>query len=167
METIELNQQELISLYNNANDSGKKLLENKYGKETFVKPNIMDRVKTAEQAFAIKGISIASIIQPNDAIDEVAYKVLKVIVEILNEGWVPDWKNNNQYKYYPWFDVSSGSGEIRREEFTNFIEARKRFTDLIRIHAVSTSYMAIEWEEKHAEGGATVRGEFMINPVND
>jgi hypothetical protein len=110
METIELNQQELISLYNNANDSGKKLLENKYGKETFVKPNIMDRVKTAEQAFAIKGISIASIIQPNDAIDEVAYKVLKVIVEILNEGWVPDWKNNNQYKYYPWFDVSSGSG---------------------------------------------------------
>ena len=35
--------------------------------------------------------------------DEIAYRKLKTIAEALNEGWVPDWGNSNQYKYWPWF----------------------------------------------------------------
>jgi len=42
--------------------------------------------------------------------DEIAYRQVKMIVEALNEGWTPDWSNQNQYKYYPWFVMGSPSG---------------------------------------------------------
>jgi hypothetical protein len=42
--------------------------------------------------------------------DEVAYKMIKEIVKTFNEGWVPDWSNSNEYKYYPWFRMGSPSG---------------------------------------------------------
>lgn len=36
---------------------------------------------------------------------EAQYKMI-VIAEALNEGWIPDWDNHNEYKYYPWFEMS-------------------------------------------------------------
>jgi hypothetical protein len=42
--------------------------------------------------------------------DEVAYKMIKEIVKAFNEGWLPDWTNSNEYKYYPWFKMGSPSG---------------------------------------------------------
>lgn len=41
-----------------------------------------------------------------------AYKLF-IIFEAINNGWTPDWRNWNQYKYYAWFEVkalSSGFG---------------------------------------------------------
>lgn len=35
--------------------------------------------------------------------DEIAYRKLKMIVRVLNEGWVPDWDNANERKWRPWF----------------------------------------------------------------
>ena len=110
MENLQITKENALKAYNSGCDDVKKVLANLFGKETFVPKNIMDRVKTADDAFKIKGISISSIINDNDTPDEIAYKIIKVIVEVLNEGWVPDWKNDSQYKYYPWFDMSSGSG---------------------------------------------------------
>lgn len=40
----------------------------------------------------------------------IAHAKLVIIADALNEGWKPDWKNFNEWKYYPWFDLSSGSG---------------------------------------------------------
>lgn len=38
------------------------------------------------------------------------YKLI-IIFKAINNGWIPDWSNWNQYKYYPWFEVlSSGFG---------------------------------------------------------
>jgi len=110
MENLQITKENALKAYNSGCDDVKKVLANLFGKETFVPKNIMDRVKAADDAFKIKGISISSIINDNDTPDEIAYKIIKVIVEVLNEGWVPDWKNDSQYKYYPWFDMSSGSG---------------------------------------------------------
>lgn len=39
---------------------------------------------------------------------EAQYKMI-VIAEALNEGWMPDWNNYNEYKYYPWFEMSPSS----------------------------------------------------------
>jgi hypothetical protein len=33
------------------------------------------------------------------------YAKLFLIAEALNEGWVPDWGNDDQWKYYPWMWV--------------------------------------------------------------
>ena len=39
-----------------------------------------------------------------------AYKLM-IAYKAINDGWVPDWNNYSQYKYYPWFRVlSSGFG---------------------------------------------------------
>jgi hypothetical protein len=46
----------------------------------------------------------------NDTPDEVAYKKLKIVIKAINQGWVPDWTNSSQPKYWPWFNLSSGSG---------------------------------------------------------
>lgn len=38
-----------------------------------------------------------------ESTDEIAYKKLKIIVRALNEGWEPDYNDENQRKWYPWF----------------------------------------------------------------
>lgn len=39
-----------------------------------------------------------------------AYKLM-VIYKAINNGWVPDWSNDEQRKWFPWFGVlTSGSG---------------------------------------------------------
>jgi hypothetical protein len=35
-----------------------------------------------------------------------AYKLM-IIYKAINNGWKPDWSNWKQFKYYPWFNVSS------------------------------------------------------------
>ena len=39
-----------------------------------------------------------------------AYSKLIIIAAALNEGWVPDWDNTNQKKWYAWFKMGSGFG---------------------------------------------------------
>lgn len=41
--------------------------------------------------------------------DTNAFEKLKVIIKALNEGWIPDWSNYNQYKYYPFFEYKNKS----------------------------------------------------------
>jgi len=41
---------------------------------------------------------------------QAAYKLM-VIYKAINNGWVPDWSDDGQRKWFPWFGVlSSGSG---------------------------------------------------------
>ncbi len=43
--------------------------------------------------------------KPKNAVQKTlnAYAKLFIIAEALNEGWVPNWADTNQSKYYPWF----------------------------------------------------------------
>lgn len=42
-----------------------------------------------------------------------AYRLM-IIYKAINNGWVPDWSDDDQYKHFPWFGVlSSGSGFSR------------------------------------------------------
>lgn len=40
----------------------------------------------------------------------IAHFKLMVIIEAINNGWIPDWDDSNQAKYYPWFKMGSGFG---------------------------------------------------------
>ena len=35
-------------------------------------------------------------------LDEVAYQKLRIITAALNEGWEPDFTNDDEYRYYPY-----------------------------------------------------------------
>ncbi|MDV3666346.1 hypothetical protein CMU51_20050 [Elizabethkingia anophelis] len=75
--------------------------------------DIKERIKTFNDVLNYHGIKYEDYEYECTSMtdDEIAYKQLKLIVSALNEGWVPDWDNSNQCKYYAWFRMgSSGSG---------------------------------------------------------
>lgn len=68
-------------------------------------------IKTFEQACEIKGYDPVKILPDVSAFPArhqaalTATAKMYVITEAANEGWEPDWNNNDEYKYYPWFDM--------------------------------------------------------------
>lgn len=120
---IYIEKNNLLDAYKNGNADNKKMLENLFGKEMFRPKNIMERVKTYEDACEVLGISPV-LNSPNlcicekhestgemhehfsfrQAIDKhaLAYLKLCVITAALNEGWTPQF-TKDEYRYYPWF----------------------------------------------------------------
>lgn len=80
-----------------------KLVDNEEAKE---KKPVTERVKTFDDACKELGIDAEAIQQQwQDAgitmLDEVAYQKLRIITEALNEGWKPEFKED-EYRYYPY-----------------------------------------------------------------
>ena len=85
----------------------------------------MPKIKTFAAACKAVGANPKDFELPADA-DAVersinAYrKLVKVIVPALNEGWVADFADASQRKYYPWFyNYRAGSGF----SFTDFVDS--------------------------------------------
>lgn len=98
-----------LKAHRSADKDGKLLLENLYGKEVFKNQDVRDRIKTFEDALAETGRpdipSFSDV--PTDMIDYfIAQYKMSVIVEALNEGWIPDWNNSSEYKWRIWFKMS-------------------------------------------------------------
>ena len=74
---------------------------------------ITGRVKTFEGACAEVGEDPHDEKFSDGEPDELAYRKLKVIAKALNNGWVPDWNNGNQSKWYPWFYMDSPGFRFR------------------------------------------------------
>jgi len=87
----------------------REILIETFGKDCFVKRDYTD-IKTFEDACEELNINPGDVINGNDLPDEIAYKKLKVVIKAVNQGWIPDWSNGNQYKWWPWFNLSSGFG---------------------------------------------------------
>ncbi|MCQ9638645.1 hypothetical protein MP478_04525 [Chryseobacterium sp. WG14] len=75
---------------------------------------ITEKVKSFEDACQILGIEPnipqVEMLPENHKKAIIAHYKLIIIAEALNEGWVPDWQNSNQTKYFPWFKMGSSSG---------------------------------------------------------
>jgi hypothetical protein len=102
MATLTIGDQKARELYPSASPEWKTILEESFPKG-FFSQKITDRVKSFEDACEILGIDSDEVYDSYDSPDEVAYKQLKVIIKALNESWTPDWNNDNQPKYWPWF----------------------------------------------------------------
>jgi hypothetical protein len=115
-QTLEVTKQNAIQAYNEADSKGKELLENLYGKEVF-NQKITDRVKSFEDALELYSKKIEPVLSNllnytgynKEVISAQATEKLKIIISVLNEDWTPDWDNSNQYKYYPYFDMSNNT----------------------------------------------------------
>ena len=78
------------------------------------------------------------------------YKLM-VIYKAINNGWIPDWSNDDQYKYYPWFGVlSSGFGfSISRYTYVSTItDVGSRLCTDTREKAL---YMASQFEQEYKD----------------
>lgn len=113
MKTLEITKDAAIKAYKNSSQESKNLLEDLFGKEIFQKKPI-ERIKTVEDILGEYNISIEQFNLANKDLskDEKAYKILKMLANILNEGWEPNWDNNNEYKYFPYFNMSSSGFRV-------------------------------------------------------
>lgn len=71
-----------------------------------------------------------------------AYKKLELIVEVLNEGWIPNWSDSEEYKYYPYFEFNSEAGRFSSSDYylsnhvNSFVGSRLVYrTKELAIHA--------------------------------
>lgn len=106
-----IEESEARKLYLTASPEFKQMLETTFGK-SFFSMKITDRIKTYEDACKALDIAAQLEVTLNElgfTPDEINLRKIKTITEALNEGWKADWNDSNQYKYYPWFKMSSGS----------------------------------------------------------
>lgn len=75
----------------------------------------MSEIKTWESVCEKLNISPdllpdVSLLEEKDRKNVIAYYKLTKVAEALNDGWVPDWSNSDEYKYYPYFDMNPEGG---------------------------------------------------------
>ena len=74
--------------------------------------NIQDRIKTVEDAIEVLGecqevMTLNALKKHTDDKWAIARQEWVVIVKALNEGWYPDFDNNNERKWYPCFNLEN------------------------------------------------------------
>lgn len=114
MRTLQIKQDSLLAAFRNAGKEGKQVLSDLFGKQVALYDNITDRVKSFEDACQVLGIStnvpeVKGLPRKHQKAIIANYKLI-VIAEALNEGWKPNWQDSDEYKYYPWFDMSNPAG---------------------------------------------------------
>lgn len=109
---IEIREDVILQGYNEANLEQKKLIEkyfviNKPGK-------LIDKLKTWEDVLRYakeKGYKFSLPYAKSTTIkEEISLNALckiHLLTKVFNEGWVVDFSNLNQYKYYPYFEKKS------------------------------------------------------------
>jgi len=108
---MEIQKQNVIKAYNGADDNGKLMLETLFPDICFTDERkqrpIMERVKTFEDACEELGLTEQAVTEQWDNArldmpDEVAYQKLRIICAALNEGWQPQFTEDEE-RWYPWF----------------------------------------------------------------
>lgn len=96
-----------MNAYKHASEEQKALLENMFGKDMFKPQNIMERVKTFEDACEVLGEEHPYVqeywgvvnVDLDITQDLIAYLKLRIIVAALNEGWKPKYDGYEGYHY--------------------------------------------------------------------
>lgn len=132
MDNVEIKKSNLEAAYKQADDNTKKLLATLFGDAVTTKDDrpVTERIKTFEDAMAALEqqpahlYAIPERLRPTDNIspDMLAYLKLRIICAALNEGWEPQF-TEDEWRYYPWFylytqaeldDMGNGEKQERR-----------------------------------------------------
>ena len=122
-ERISIKRENVMDAYKRASEEQKALLENMFGNDMFKPKNIMERVKTFEDACEVLGEE-HSYVQEYRGIanvnfdftqDIIAYLKLRIICAALNDGWKPTF-SDGECRYYPWFDIYPKDGYEKLNE---------------------------------------------------
>ena len=110
---ITISKQDLLKAYREAEPSQKEFMKKLFGTETFaINFNVMERVKTFQDAVNELGDNHPFVKQYYNMLyskfgtmmdaDLIAYLQLRIIAAALNEGWEPQF-TEDEYRYYPYF----------------------------------------------------------------
>lgn len=115
-QNLTISRDNALKAYKSADKSQKYLLELLFGADTFKQPqDVRERIKTFEDAcnelgeehpfvllYNVFDEEIASHSMHDSDKDVVIYLKLRIITAALNEGWEPQF-TEDEYRYYPWF----------------------------------------------------------------
>ena len=137
-ENISISKQSLLKAYREAEQSQKEFMKQLFGADTFAS-NVMERVKTFQDAVNELGddnplvqqfVCVCNIAFNNSGVkldaDIIAYLKLRIITAALNEGWEPQF-TEDEYRYYPYFYL------ITKEEY-------EQLSDEDKVRCVGRSY---------------------------
>ena len=143
---MEVKKENVLAAYETAREAGAdstmKVLEALFGKEVFKPKDITERIKTFEDACKELGEghpfvrAYTSWIEHEDLDDQLdifAYFKLRIICAALNEGWQPEFLEE-EYRYYPWFWLYT------QDEINNMDEQEKQDRHLISTGDYETGY---------------------------
>ena len=130
-ENITISKQDLLKAYREAEQSQKEFMKQLFGADTFAS-NVMERVKTFQDAVNELGddnplvqqfVCVCNIAFNNSSVkfdaDIIAYLKLRIIAAALNEGWEPQF-TEDEYRYYPYFYFYT------KEEYEQLSDADKK-----------------------------------------
>lgn len=110
METLNIDKEKVINTYKQGSEKEKKVLELLFGVETFRPKNVMERVKTFDDALEELGPNhplvkeYKALCKADVTEDTIVYSRLCVITAALNEGWKPKLIEGER-RYYPYFSL--------------------------------------------------------------
>lgn len=117
---LTISRENALAAYDNTDDNGRELLEHLFGKELFAKKDITERVKTFDDACNELGEDNPLVEQyrktsslfkgkwASTFTDILDYLKLRIITAALNEGWEPQF-TEDECRYYPWFEFFTQS----------------------------------------------------------
>lgn len=105
MSEIKITTEKVREAYKEGNDCVKSVLHNLFGEDVCAPKNVMDRVKTFEDACIETGTDIQAFNEMTKNLDEhvVTYMKLSIIVKALNEDDKFPYFTKNEWRYYPYF----------------------------------------------------------------
>jgi hypothetical protein len=104
MEPLTITRESVLKAYQKTDENGKELLKSLF-KDVNIFQSITERIKTFEDACSYLNIDPVDNIPANFGKHVIAYCKLVIITKALNEGWLPDWDNDEDYKWYLWFSM--------------------------------------------------------------
>ena len=126
---LKISAENALKAYNATDANGKELLEHLFGKEVFAPKNIMERVKSFGDAVDVLGIEHPFIkalknhqnmfdgADGNEDVD--AFLKLRIVTAALNEGWQPQFTEDER-RWYPYFYLYT------KEEYDRLNEDEKK-----------------------------------------
>lgn len=142
---MEIKQENIVAAYNTADDNGKNLLRTMFpnvefeGDKQAKKRPVTERIKTFEDACKELGEEHLFVKQYNSNemadvdTDLDAYLKLRIICAALNEGWTPEF-TEDEWHYYPWFFLYT------QEELDNMDSSEKKDRRMIDTGDYQTEY---------------------------
>lgn len=142
-EIMKIEKKNVIKAYNIARETGAdstmKMLEAMFGEDVFKPKGITERVKTFEDACRELGNEHPFVMEwnlgDNLSPDLEAYLKLRIICAALNEGWEPQF-TEDEWRWYPWFY------QYTQEELDEMSDEEKQKRRMIDVSGRNAGYYA-------------------------
>lgn len=113
--TLQINLAKAKVLYPSAEGELRKMLEDTFGKDNLTIPNPIDKVHSLKDACELIGAEESDYLPfPNPKNSDQkcinAFAFMIAVAKAFNQGKKKDWKDSDQYKWFPWWRMNGSSG---------------------------------------------------------